>query len=118
MNILVIDDDKQFLLVLGEVLKKYGFKVKTALNGITALETIADNNIDLIITDTIMPDTPIMSFVCILKNSYPEIPVILISGLPDSPLISNSLILGADEFLPKPLDINSLFAAINKFKAA
>lgn len=118
MNILVIDDDEQFLFVLGELLKKYGFNVSLARNGMEALETISEEDIHLIITDTIMPDTPIMSFICTLKNSYPELPVILISGLPTSPLINNSLILGADQFLPKPLDLNSLFTAINKFKAA
>jgi DNA-binding NtrC family response regulator len=118
MNILVIDDDEQFLFVLSELLQKHGFDVKTASNGMSALRIISENSINLVISDTIMPDTPIMSFICTLKNSWPDIPVILISGLPGSPLVNNSMILGADEFLPKPLDTTSLFTVINKFKAA
>lgn len=118
MNILVIDDDEQFLFVMSELLKKYGFDVKTALNGMSALQIISESDIELVISDTIMPDTPIMSFICTLKSSWPDLPVILISGLPGSPLVNNSMILGADEFLPKPIDTPSLFNAINKFKAA
>lgn len=118
MKILVIDDDEQFLFVMSELLKKYGFEVETAVNGMAALKIISDHPVNLVISDTIMPDTPIMSFICTLKNSWPEIPVILISGLPGSPLINNSLILGADEFLPKPIDTNSILTAINKFRAA
>lgn len=85
MNILVIDDDEQFLFVMSELLKKYGFDVKTALNGMSALQIISESDIELVISDTIMPDTPIMSFICTLKSSWPDLPVILISGLPGSP---------------------------------
>ena len=118
MNILIIDDDQEFLYLLNGLITKYGFKVFTATNGIEALKQLTEKEIDLVITDAIMPDTPIMSFICTLKNDYPDIPLILISGLPSSPLISNSLILGADVFIPKPIDIHSLFETINKYKAA
>lgn len=118
MNILIIDDDEQFLYLLKELINKYGFKGHTATNGMKALKVMTENQIDLVITDAIMPDTPIMSFICTLKNNYPQIPLILISGLPHNPLISNSLILGADEFIPKPIDTISLFKAINKYNKA
>lgn len=118
MNILLIDDDPEFLYLLKDMIRNRGFDAYTASNGITALEIMTREKIDLVITDAIMPDTPIMSFICTLKNDYPDVPLILISGLPSNPLINNSLILGADEFIPKPIDTISLFSTINKYKAA
>ncbi len=118
MNILLIDDDPEFLYLLNDLINNKGFTAYTASNGIKALELMTEHKIDLVITDAIMPDTPIMSFICTLKNDYPHVPLILISGLPSNPLINNSLILGADEFIPKPLDTSNLFSAINKYKAA
>lgn len=118
MNILLIDDDPEFLFLLHELIARQGFTAYTATNGIKALEIMTEQSIDLVITDAIMPDTPIMSFICTLKNEYPNVPLILISGLPGNPLISNSMILGADEFIPKPINTSSLFTAINKYKAA
>lgn len=118
MNILLIDDDKEFLYLLNELISRRGFKAFTATNGIEALKQLTENKIDLVITDAIMPDTPIMSFICTLKNDYPNTPLILISGLPSNPLISNSMILGADEFIAKPINTHSLFEAIDRYKAA
>lgn len=118
MNILVIDDDKEFLYLFKNLINKDDMNVQTATNGMLALEILNTNKIDLVITDAIMPDTPIMSFICTVKNSYPKTPLILISGLPTNPLINNSMILGADEFIPKPINLSLLISTINKFKKA
>ena len=118
MNILIIDDDKEYLFLLSKTITKQGYKVFTAINGLKALDVLSENQIDLIISDVIMADTPIMSLTCTLKNLYPSVPIILISGLPAGPLIHNSLTLGASEFIPKPINLNVLFSAIDKLKAA
>lgn len=118
MDILIIDDDEEFLYLLKNQINRYGFTAHTATNGIKALEIMSLNEIDLVITDAIMPDTPIMSFICTLKHSFPTTPLILISGLPNNPLINNSLILGADEFIPKPIDTSALMSTINKYSKA
>jgi DNA-binding response OmpR family regulator len=116
MNILLIDDDKDFLFLLSKSMSKRGYHVYTALNGIKALDELNDHNIDLIISDVIMADTPIMSLTCTLKHLYPKTPIILISGLPSGPLIDNTLTLGADEFIPKPINMSLLYSTISKLK--
>ncbi len=118
MTILIIDDDKEFLFLLNQSISKRGFQVHTALSGMAALIILSENKIDLIISDVIMYSTPIMSFTCTLKNLYPNIPLILVSGVPSSALIDNSLILGADKFIPKPLNINTLVNTIHKLTLA
>jgi two-component system response regulator HydG len=117
-TILLIDDDKDYLFLLSKSISKKGYHVYTALNGMKALHEMNDHKIDVVISDVIMSDTPIMSFTCTLKNLYPKTPLILMSGLPYGPLISNSLTLGADEFIPKPINMNALFSTIDKLKTA
>lgn len=118
MNILLIDDDKDFLFLLSKTMSKQGYHVYTALNGLKALDELNHHPIDLIISDVIMADTPIMSLTCTLKNLYPKTPIILVSGLPSGPLINNTLTLGADEFIPKPINLSQLYSTINKLKDA
>jgi DNA-binding NtrC family response regulator len=117
VNILVIDDDKDFLYVFAHTLRRQGHLVFTALNGIKALEMLTENPMDLIISDVIMSDTPILSLTCTLKSLYPTVPIVLMSGLPTGHLIGKSLTLGADEFLPKPINLSSLMETIGRYKA-
>lgn len=114
MNILVIDDDKDFLFLLSGSISKEGHSVYTATNGLSALGSLESHHIDLIISDVIMKDTPILSLTCILKKRYPHTPLILISGLPQGHLVNNSLNLGADDFVPKPVDMGRLLKSISR----
>jgi two-component system, NtrC family, response regulator HydG len=114
MNILLIDDDKDLLFVLSGSITKQGHQVYTATNGMNALHSLEDHKIDLIISDVVMRDTPILSLTCVLKQKYPKTPIILISGLPTGHLINKSLTLGADEFVPKPIDMSKLLSSINR----
>lgn len=118
MNLLVIDDDREFLFLIKDALQNHGYAVHTACNGVGALEVLSENSIDLIISDVIMSDTPIMSLTCTLKNLYPHVPIILISGLPAEPLIHNSLTLGASEFIPKPINMGMLYNTIQRLVPA
>jgi DNA-binding NtrC family response regulator len=117
-HVLLIDDDPSFLFLLGETLTKQGYTAHTASNGKRALDELYAHRVDLIISDVLMQDTPIMSLTCTLKNLFPKTPLILMSGLPGGPLIQNALILGADDFVPKPINLNLLCETMNKFRGA
>jgi len=116
MNILLIDDDKDFLFLLSKSITREGHHVYTAQNGLSALDALHDHKIDVVISDVVMRDTPIMSLTCTLKNLYPETPIILVSGLPGGHLIDYSLKLGADEFLPKPLNVKELIRTASRLR--
>jgi DNA-binding response OmpR family regulator len=117
MDVLLIDDDQDFLHLLSRSLKNHGFNVYTALNGMKALGELDAHKTDIVISDVLMADTPIMSLICTLRRLYPQLPIILTSGLEAEPLIRNSLLLGANEFVPKPININRLCERINKLAA-
>jgi len=55
-NILIIDDDKSILSFLKERLMDEGFKVLTAIDGRQGMKLFNDNQVDLVITDIIMPE--------------------------------------------------------------
>jgi len=50
-NILIVDDEKNYLLVLSAVLEEEGYEVLTALSGLEALETQKSSDVDLVLTD-------------------------------------------------------------------
>jgi CheY-like chemotaxis protein len=115
MNLLVIDDNSEFLTLMQRLLEKRQIQAYTAENGLQALEILDDHPVDIILCDVLMPETHVMSLICTLKNIYPSIPLILVSGLPKGPLVKHSLSLGADDFIPKPVNTELLFETLTRF---
>ncbi|MDR2861460.1 MAG: response regulator [Syntrophobacterales bacterium] len=114
--ILIVDDDKNFLLSLVEGLRAHdnGFEIKTAENGEMAANTIRDESIDLVITDLKMPVTDGFELLAYMSSNYPRIPVIVMTAY-GTPLIENSVTnLGAIRYLEKPLDFDLLLEHIYK----
>jgi len=114
--ILIVDDDKNFLLSLVEGLRAHdnGFEIKTAENGEMAAQTIRDESIDLVITDLKMPVTDGFELLAYMSSNHPRIPVIVMTAY-GTPLIENSVTnLGAIRYLEKPLDFDLLLEHIYK----
>ena len=79
-NILVIDDDELMLSFLKERLMHEGFNVLTAINGKEGMKLFNDNQVDLVITDIIMPDKDGFETIIELKRICPDIKIIAMSG--------------------------------------
>lgn len=105
-TILVIDDDTRILRAVERVLHADGHEVTTADNGRDALRWFAGKPTDLVITDIYMPDMDGMELVMKLRETFPEVPVIAMSGgsaLPKETVLDASKALGAVVTLAKPL---------------
>jgi DNA-binding response OmpR family regulator len=114
MKILVIDDDRLMLTAIEKKLQAKGYEVSTLEDGVKALEVIKDKNFDLIITDIMIPGISGLDLLNLLKQFYlNKIPVILMSSLHETSLISQSLDLGAFDFIIKPIDFNELYKKID-----
>jgi CheY-like chemotaxis protein len=126
-NILVVDDEIEVGTVIRRVLERAGFAVAVVNNAAAALEAVAAEPPDVVITDVIMPKVHGVELIKILRERYPRIRVIAISGggsfgplgyKPDA--ISTHAYLaaareaGAQEVLPKPFDLTDLLAAIRR----
>ncbi len=86
-RVLLIDDDPLQLRVREAVLRDAGLQVDvatTADSAMALLRTEAGRSIGAIVTDHIMPGTSGAVFVRLLRSLKPEVPVIVISGLPDA----------------------------------
>lgn len=114
---MVVDDDKMTLQAIRHALSRTGVEVVTAENGLDALEVVGKKEIDLIITDILMPDISGLSLLSLLKEFYySKVPVIVISALDKANVVMSSLGLGAVDFIPKPLDMDELTRKVNEYK--
>lgn len=111
-KVLVVDDSKSQRITLSALLRKSGYEVMTAEDGIQALEMIQDAPPPFIISDWIMPGMSGPEFCRKVRETHPNgnIYMILLTSKSDKADVSTGLRAGADEFLSKPLHKEELQA--------
>lgn len=102
LSILLVDDESVIRGVLGRSLEREGIKVTTAENGVEALEKIRSGRFDAVISDILMPLMDGLELLVQIKNDYPEMPVILITGASGQFTGKQALEAGAEDFIIKP----------------
>lgn len=116
--ILVIDDEEQIRAFLRRVLEREGHHVLEAPNGEVGLRLCEENELDLIITDIIMPDKEGIETIMELRQNQPDMKIIAISGggtaMPSDACLRLAERLGAARTFPKPLDLQGLLGAIRE----
>lgn len=112
-NILLVDDNPKYLK---DALPFYGYKVRTAIDGIQALEILMSEKtkFDLVLLDIMMPNlNGWETLQAIRKNEKTKfIPVIMISALSEEQKIVAGLKIGADDYIVKPFVLPNLLARI------
>lgn len=113
-RVLVVDDDAGSRNALAALLREEHYDVTTAIDGADALQRVAADPPDLVITDVMMPNTDGFELVEQLREraALADMPIILVSALDDSTRRIGGLDLGADDYLPKPLDGDELLARV------
>lgn len=113
--ILLVEDEPQILKVLYALFKKRGYKVFTASNGEEALNTLKKTPIQVIISDYRMPNMSGSELLKRIKELYPEIIRLIMSGYADFDIIEKSINEGAIyKFIAKPWDTNFLLETIQE----
>lgn len=117
VDILVVEDYPVTRLLLKRMLERQeGWKVREAADGLKGLEEIKKRMPDIILLDLMMPNMDGYEFLKHLR-SYPEgenIPVLIITSLNGAENELKGFELGADDFITKPININSLVARIRR----
>jgi len=115
IKILIIDDDVNIRKTLKKLLLVSGYDVCEAQNGKVGLDLFRENNVDLVITDMLMPEKSGAEVIMELKTEYPDVKIIAMSGygdeLPDE-FMDLPEGLNADSILPKPFRLHELQSTI------
>lgn len=113
-NILIVDDEPASVRYLSMVLKDEGYKVRIALNGQAALDTLTTKLPDLILLDITMPDMSGFKVCQHLKASkqYKEIPVIFLSGLEKTVDKIKGFQVGGIDYITKPFAPEEVLARV------
>ena len=110
INILMIEDDPEFSLFLGEYLDKYNIKITNYEDPYLGL-TAGISNYDLLILDLTLPGIDGLEVCEKISKSY-DIPIIISSARSDVTDKIMGLQIGADYYLPKPYDPKEMYAVI------
>ena len=113
-KILVIEDDQSMRWVLEKSLTKEGYSVISSPDGRSGLAAAAEAPPDLVILDILMPDMDGLTVLRKLKESRPQIPVIIITAQNIMTHAVEAMRRGAYDYLPKPFDIPVLVDRVSR----
>lgn len=114
LKVLIVDDDSSIRNMLAIVLKKAGYDATSSENGYVALDKLAKENFDLIISDIKMPGINGIELLKRIKAAHPEIPVIMITAYASANDAVEAMKLGAEDYITKPFNIDELKLIIDK----
>ena len=110
-HILIVDDHREIRDLVSHALSKEGFRVSTATDGRSMRNVLADNRIDLILLDLMLPGEDGLSL-CRGLRTGSNIPIIMLTAKGDEVDRVIGLEMGADDYLAKPFGSRELIARI------
>lgn len=114
-KILIVEDDELMIKILQFVLKKEGYQLTIAKDGLNAIERIPIIEPDMVLTDVMLPYKSGLEVVNYIKENYPNMPVIVLSALGEEErTVVEAFKLGADDFVAKPFNPNELILRVRR----
>lgn len=115
-KIMIIENDEMTIEILKFILKKEGYKISVAKDGINAIERIATIMPDLVITTIIIPLKSGLEIISYIKKNFKDIRVVALSSLGEEEnTVEEAFELGVDDFIAKPFNPNELLLRIKRF---
>jgi len=116
-RILVIDDEEEVRDIIKQMLELEGYEVITAVDGNQGIKLFKQEPADLVITDIIMPDKEGIETIIELRNQFPDVKIISISGggrIGPHDYLNMAKKLGAERSFTKPFERKKLLKAIEE----
>ncbi len=109
LKLMVVDNEIDICNFIKSFFGIRGYDVATALNGDEALQRLAEAKVDLVILDvTMRRDREGLEYLPQIKEKYPDVKVIMVTGVEDTDTIEEARRLGADDYITKPLVLEYL----------
>lgn len=112
LKILLIDDEIDFVETTGKRLLRRGHSVKTSLTCAEGVEIIASGWPEVVVLDVMLPDRDGMDCLREIKEKWPALPVIMLTGHASMESGLRGLECGASDYCLKPIDLETLVEKI------
>ena len=113
-RILVVDDEEIVIRSCLRILGDCGYEVDAVQSGGDALRKVEESRYDILILDIMMPKIDGLEVLQRVKESHPDIDVIMVTGLSQIETAVRAMKLGAFDYLPKPFDPEELKLAVQR----
>ena len=113
-RILIVDDEKNYLVILQELLKEAGYDVLTARSGAGGLVQVDEEEPDLVITDMRMPNMSGLELIKQIKARQPDLPVIVMTAFGTVDNAVEAMKSGAHDYILKPFENEQLLVTVDK----
>jgi DNA-binding NtrC family response regulator len=114
VNILIVDDHEASADAMAELLADEGYSTYTAKDAEIGLTIVDEEAIDVVIADLVLPGVDGIDFLMMVKERWPEVPVIILTGYGSIETAVEATKRGAYEYLTKPVDFDKLSVVVNK----
>ena len=111
--ILLVEDEERAREVFARILRKAGYAVIEAGDGLEALSLLERMRCDLVISDILMPNLNGYALVARIRAKWPDLPIVLTSGYLSQDG-GKTIMDGSVEFIPKPIDSEVLIATVRR----
>jgi two-component system response regulator MprA len=111
-RILIADDDRAIREALSRALSLEGYDIVQAADGAAALQLIESTQPDVAVLDVMMPNLDGLTVCRVLRAERNRIPVLMLTARTETPDRVAGLDAGADDYLPKPFDLDELLARL------
>jgi cyclic di-GMP phosphodiesterase len=114
-RLLIVDDEPMIREVLTENLKGAGYECEAAAGAAQAMERLgAGNGIGLVLADIDMPGESGMVLLGRIKEQYPDIDVIMVTGVVDIDIAIQAIRMGASDYITKPFNLDQIVLIVNR----
>ncbi len=111
-QILVVDDDRHTRMLLEAILEAEKYTVFTADNGVSALEVMDREHVDLVVLDIMMPKMDGYEFTKLLRESNNNLPILMVSAKQLPADKHRGFLVGTDDYITKPIDEEEMLLRI------
>jgi two-component system response regulator AtoC len=113
-NVLIVDDEEDTRTLLVEALRRKGVAVDAVASGSECLAWVRDHDVDVVVTDVQMPGVTGVQLCELLRDRYPNVLALILTGLGTYDIAIESVRSGAYDYLTKPVKIDALVVALER----